>query len=65
MSYQHCDSDHVNDVINRELGKLMNWCVRLDCLRLFINYLKTKFLLYNRIAKKSEFSVKVNGFVFE
>ena len=62
LSYQHCDSDHVNAVINRELGKIDEWLCKN---RLFINYSKTKFLLFNRTAKKSEFSVKVNGFVIE
>ena len=62
LSYQHCDSDHVNDVINRELEKIHEWLCKN---RLFINYSKTQFLLFNRTAKKSEFSVKVNGFVIE
>ena len=33
--------------------------------RLFINYSKTKFLLFNKTAIKKEFSVKVNGFEIE
>ena len=62
LSYQHSDPDFVNSVVNRELSKIDEW---LRANKLFINYSKTKFLLFNRIAKKCDFSVMVNGFVIE
>ena len=49
LSYQHCDFDQVNVVINKELSKIDEW---LRKNRLFINYSKTKFLLFNKTAKK-------------
>ena len=62
LSYQHCDFDQVNVVINKELSKIDEW---LRKNRLFINYSKTKFLLFNKTAKKKKFFVKVNGFEIE
>ena len=43
-----------------ELRKIDEWLCKN---RSFIKYSKTKFLLFNRTAKKTELSVKVNGFV--
>ena len=62
LSYQHSDPDFVNSVVNRELSKIDVW---LRANKLFINYSKTKFLLFNRTAKKCDFNVMVNGFVIE
>ena len=62
LSFQHYDIDHVNNVINIELKKIDKWLCKN---RLFLNYSTTKFLLFNRTAKKKELSVKVNGFVIE
>ena len=62
LSYQHSDPDIVNSVINRELSKVDEW---LRSNRLFINYSKTKFLLFNRTAKRCDFNVTVNGCVIE
>ena len=45
-----------------ELKKIDEWLCKN---RLFINCSKKKFLLFNRNAKKNEFSVKVNSFVIE
>ena len=59
FSYQHCVFDKVNVVINKGLSRVDKW---LHKNRLFINYSKTKFLLFNKTTKKKEFSVKVNGF---
>ena len=33
--------------------------------KLFINYSKTKFLLFNKTSKNCKFSVKINGFLIE
>ena len=62
LSYQHFGINHVNTVINMELKKIDEWLCKN---RLFITYLKTKFLLFNRSAKKNKFSVKVNCFEIE
>ena len=62
LSYQHFGINHVNTVINMELKKIDEWLCKN---RLFITYLKTKFLLFNRTAKKNSISINVNGFVIE
>ena len=62
LSYHSCDFDQVIVVINKELSKIDE---RLRKNSLFINYSKTKFWLFNKTAKKKEFSVKVNGFEIE
>ena len=40
LSYQHCNFDQVNVVINKELSRIDDW---LRKNRLFINYSNTKF----------------------
>ena len=59
LSFQHSDPDYVNNIINKELCKLGRW---LCSNRLFINYTKTKCLLFNRISKKCKFNVMLKGF---
>ena len=62
LSYQHSDPEYLNEVINKELGKVDKW---LRDNKLFINYSKTKFLLFNKTSKNCKFSVKINGFLIE
>ena len=62
LSYQHSDPEYLNEVINKELIKVDKW---LRDNKLFINYSKTKYLLFNKTSKNCEFSVKVNGFLIE
>ena len=50
LSYQHSDPACVNSVINEELRKVGVW---LRANKLFINYSKTKFLLFNNTSKKN------------
>ena len=44
LSYQHSDTACVKSVINEELRKVDVW---LHVNKLFFNYFKTKFLLFN------------------
>ena len=62
LMYQHSDPEYLNEVINKELGKVDKW---LRANKLFINYSKTKFLLFNKTSKNCTFSVKINGFLIE
>ena len=62
LSYQHSDPACVNSVINEELRKVDVW---LRANKLFINYSKTKFLLFNNTSKKCNFKVNINGFNIE
>ena len=48
--------------VSLKLGKVDKW---LCANKLFINYSKTKFLLFNKISKNCKFSVKINGFLIE
>ena len=48
LSYQLCDSDYVNAVINMKLRKFDEWLCKN---RPYISYSKTKFFLFNRTAK--------------
>ena len=59
LSYQHSDPACVKSVINEELRKVGVW---LRANKLFINYSKTKFLLFNNTSKKCDFKVNINGF---
>ena len=62
LSYQHSDPKYLNEVINKELGKVDKW---LCANKLFINYSKTKFLHFNKTLINCEFSVTINGFLIE
>ena len=62
LSYRHSDRDFVNSIVIRKLYEIDEW---LRANRLSIIYSKIKFLLFNRTARKSGFSVVVNGFVME
>ena len=62
LSYKDSDPDFVNIVVNRKLSKIHEW---LRANKFFINYSKTAFLLFNRTAKKCDFSFMVNSFVIE
>ena len=55
LNYQHSNTDFLNSIVNKELSKINVW-LRVN--RLFINYSKSKFLLFNRTAKKCDFSVQ-------
>ena len=55
LSYKNCVSDYLKVIKNMELRKVDEW---LRKNRLFINYSKTKLLLFNKTAKKSENIVK-------
>ena len=46
----------------RSLSKIDRW-LRFN--KLFISYIKTKILIFNRISNKSDFKVMINGFVIE
>ena len=48
LSYQHSDPACVNSVINKELRNVDVW---LHVNKLFINYYKTKFLLFINTSK--------------
>ena len=61
LSYQHSDPEYLNEV-NKELGKVDTW---LRTNKLFINYSKSIFVLFNKTSKNCEFSVKINGFLIE
>ena len=52
----------MNNIVNRELSEIDKW-LRVN--RLFINYFKTKFSLFNRTAKMCDFSVTINDSVIE
>ena len=54
LSFQHSDPDCVNSVINEELSKVDVW---LCANKLFINYSKTKFLLFKNKSKKCDFKM--------
>ena len=62
LSYQHSDPEYLIEVINKELGKVDKW---LRANKIFINYSKKKFLLFNKTSKNCKFSVKINGFLIE
>ena len=47
LSYQHSDPACVNSVINEELRKVDVWLQLIN----FINYSKTKFLLFENTSK--------------
>ena len=47
LSYQHSDPASLNSVINEELRKVDVWLQLIN----FINYSKTKFLLFENTSK--------------
>ena len=61
LSYQHNDPEYLNEV-NKELGKVDTW---LRTNKLFINYSKSIFVLFNKTSKNCEFSVKINSFLIK
>ena len=62
LSYQHSDPACVNKVINEELRKVDEW---LRANKVFINYFKTKFLLFNNTSRKFDFKIHINRFNIE
>ena len=55
LSYQHCDFDQVNVVINKELSRIDEWLCRN---RLFINYSKSSFYFLIKLQKKKNLVLK-------
>ena len=62
LSYQHSAPNYLNKVIIEELVKVEKW---LCANKLFINYSKTIFLLFNKSSKICGFSENINGFINE
>ena len=62
LSYQHSDPKYLNEIINKKLVKVDKW---LRAYKLFINYSKTKILLFKKTSKVCEFSIKINSFIIE
>ena len=48
LSYQNSDPEYLNVVINKDLVEVDKW---LCANKFFINYSKTKFLLFNKTSK--------------
>ena len=53
FSFEHHDPKYLNDIMNTELNKVNNW---IKDNRLFINYSKSNFLIFNKTKKKYNFS---------
>ena len=60
LSYQHSDPEHLNELINKELGKVDRW---LHANKFFINFSKTKFLLINKTSKNVNLVLRLRVFL--
>ena len=58
VSYQHQDPSTLNEIINTELVKINDW---LESNKLFINYSKSNFLIFNKTRKQHKFLIQLKN----
>ena len=58
LSYQHSDATSLNNIINQELNKVSHW---LHLNKLFINYSKSSYLIFNRTKLHHKFHITIDN----
>ena len=58
LSFSEKDPAELNSIVNKELEKVYHW---LKCNKLFINYKKSTYLIFDKSRKKHSFKVFING----